>query len=126
MVSLPVTHTPWSNQLLTELDSIDRRTRDLTSGLSVEQLNWRPATGAWSIGQCLEHLCLGNEIYLPAIAAALVDKPASAVQEITLGWFARWFMRSYIEPSPTTKRGSAPRKIVPASCVPLSVIDRFL
>jgi len=111
---------------MAELDAFDQNAKELTAGLTEEQLNWRSAAGAWSIGQCLEHLWLANEIYLPAISAALVDQPASAVPEITLGWFARWFIRSYIEPSPITRRGSSPRKIVPASHVHLSVIDRFL
>lgn len=118
--------TTWSVQLLAELDLIDQRTQELTAGITVEQLNWQPAPAAWSIGQCFEHLCLGNEVYLPAIAAALEGKQPAVVQEITPGWFARWFMRSFIEPSPTTKRASAPKKIVPSSHVPLSVIDRFL
>src|SRR5205823_14289463 len=115
----------WSVQLMSELDLIDQNLERLTAGITVEQLNWQPAPSAWSIGQCLEHLCLGNEAYLPAIATALQGKPASVVQEITPGWFARWFIRSFIEPSPATKRASAPKKIVPSSHVPLSTIGRL-
>jgi hypothetical protein len=116
----------WSTRLMAELDSIDQKAKELTAGLTVQQLNWRPAAGAWSIGQCLEHLCMFNEIYLPAISTALVDKPASIVQELKLGWFARWFIRSFIDPSPATKRARAPKKIVPGSRVDLSVLHRFL
>lgn len=125
-MELPNTKTTWSTQLMAELDIIDQKTRDLTAGLTVEQLNWQPAPGVWSIGQCLEHLCLGNEVYLPAISSALERKAGSPVQEITPGWFARWFIRSFIEPSPVTKRGSAPKKIVPGGRVAFSVVDRFL
>ena len=116
----------WSTRLMGELDANDQRARELTRGLTVEQLNWQPAPGAWSIGQCLEHLCISTESYLPPISTALVNQPASRVQEITPGWFARWFIRSYIEPSPRTKRGSAPRKIVPSVRVDASVVERFL
>lgn len=121
-----VISSAWSVQLIAELDVIDQRTEELTAGITVEQLNWQPAPAAWSMGQCFEHLCLGNEVYLPAIAAALEGKRPSPVQQITPGWFARWFMRSFIEPSPATKRASAPKKIVPGSHVPFSVIERFL
>ncbi|MGH9628186.1 MAG: DinB family protein, partial [Bryobacteraceae bacterium] len=38
---------------------------------SAEQLNWQPRLGAWSVGQCLEHLYNANQVYLPAISAAL-------------------------------------------------------
>jgi hypothetical protein len=118
--------TAWSTQLLAELDDNDQRAKALTASLTHEQLNWRPTPKAWSIGQCLEHLCRSNEVYLPAISSSLVGKPVSPVQEITLGWFARWFVRSFIEPSPATKRASAPSKIVPGSRISCSVTDRFL
>jgi hypothetical protein len=71
-------------------------------------------------------LCAANDEYLAAIAKALDGQPHAAVEEITPGWFGRWFIRNYIEPSPVTKRGRAPRKIVPASAVDASILDRFL
>ncbi len=121
----------WSIRLIAEIDAADQSAKKLVDGLSPEQLNWQPVPGAWSVGQCLEHLCITNEAYLPAISASLAaksvtGKSVSAVQEITPGWFARWFIRSFVEPSPQTKRASAPKKIVPAARVEASVLDRFL
>lgn len=111
---------------MAELDATDQSAKELFAKRTTEQLNWQPGPRAWSMGQCLEHLCITNEIYVPAISAALADKPDSPVQEITPGWMGRWFIRSFIEPSPVTKRASAPKKIVPSSHVELSVLDRFL
>jgi hypothetical protein len=111
---------------MAELDASDQNARQLVAGLTAEQLNWQPAPSSWSVGQCLEHLCLGNETYLPSLSAALAKKRASAVEEITPGWVGRWFIRSFIEPSPVTKRASAPSKIVPNQHVELSVLNRFL
>ncbi len=116
----------WSIRLIGELDASDRRAKELVAPLTVEQLNWQPADGGWSVGQCVEHLCITNEVYLPPITAALEGKSAASVDEITPGWFARWFLRSYIEPSPASKRAPAPKKIVPGSRVERSVLDRFL
>jgi hypothetical protein len=48
------------------------------------------------------------------------------VLDIMPGRFSNWFLRSYIEPSPQTKRASAPKKVVPASRIERSVLDRFL
>jgi hypothetical protein len=48
------------------------------------------------------------------------------VKEIELGWFARWFITSFVEPSSNTKKARAPKKIVPGSRVDLSILDRFL
>jgi hypothetical protein len=116
----------WSVRLIAELYAADQKAKELAFDLSPEQLNWHPRPGAWSVGQCLEHLCIANEVYLPAISASLVGKPEGAVQDITLGWFARWFIRSYIEPSARSKRARAPKKIVPGTQVEPSVLDRFL
>jgi DinB superfamily len=115
-----------SIRLITELDAADQRAKDLVSGLNPEQLNQPPVPGAWSVGQCLEHLCITSELYVPAIAASLEGRPAGAAQEIAPGWFARWFIRSFIEPGPQSKRASAPRKIVPGAHVEPSILDRFL
>jgi hypothetical protein len=116
----------WSARLINELDAADQHAKELVSPLTVKQLNWQSVGGAWSVGQCLEHLCIANELYVPAISAALAGKSAASVQEITPGWLSRWFSRSYIEPSPRTKRAAAPKKIVPGPRVELSVLDRFL
>ena len=79
----------WAVRLIDELETTDRRATDLARGLSVEQLNWKPAEDAWSVGQCLQHLCAANDVYLPAISKALDDGIPSPVQNITLGWFGR-------------------------------------
>jgi hypothetical protein len=78
------------------------------------------------VGQCLEHLCITNEAYLPPISVAVNGKRDSPVEQITPGWFGRWFIRSFIEPSPVTKRAPAPAKIRPAAHVGASVLERFL
>lgn len=116
----------WSVRLIDELDTIDRRVNDLARGLSPEQLNWKPTENLWSVGQCLQHLYAANEVYLPAIANALGDRPPSPVQDITPGWLGRWFIRTYIEPSSRGKRARAPRRIAPAQQIDPSVLDLFL
>src|SRR5438270_12876252 len=90
--------TSWANRLMCELDAADQRAKRLAAALTTLQLNWKPSQGAWSVGQCLEHLRAANEVYLPAISASLSDGPLRAVEEIRPGWFARWFIRNYIEP----------------------------
>jgi hypothetical protein len=117
---------PWPERLIAELDTADRRARDLAGGLSQEELNWKPAEELWSVGQCLQHLCAANEIYLPAIASALENRPPAPVREIAPGWFGRWFIRNYIDASPGGRRARAPRKIAPAATIDPSVLDRFV
>ena len=116
----------WAGRLTGDLDAADRFATGLARGLNATQLNWRPTEGVWSVGQCLEHLRLANDVYLAPIANALNGRQPSPVQEITPGWFGRWFIRTAIEPSSQRRRGRAPGRITPARQVDPSVLDLFL
>ena len=120
------TWPPWCLRLFRELNAASERAGALAKPLTSRQLNWTPDAGAWSIGQCLEHLYISNEVYLQPMSSSLEGRKPGAVQEITPGWFGRWFIRSFIEPSPRTKRGRAPRKIRPGAQVAPDILDRFL
>jgi len=116
----------WAVRLVSELEASDVRAESVAKGLSSEQLNWYPGQNAWSVGQCLEHLCMTNEVYLPAISIALNKGVHAKVQEISLGWFSRWFIRNYIAPDPNAPRAQAPKKIQPGKQVEPFVLDAFL
>jgi hypothetical protein len=116
----------WSRRLIAELEASDRRAERLVRGLSDTQLNWKPAQTAWSIGQCLEHLVVGSDLYLPAIAEALAGRRPSPVSAVTPGWFSRQFIERYVAESPAARRARAPKKIQPPSRVDRSVLERFL
>ncbi len=51
----------WTARLISQLNQADERAGKLVDGISGEQLNWQPAEGAWSVGQCLDHLCATND-----------------------------------------------------------------
>jgi hypothetical protein len=116
----------WSVRLAFELSGNDQSAQAVAGGLNEEQINWQPAPGKWSVGQCLEHLCLTNDAYMKAIAEVIKGKPDSPVEQITPGWFARWFIRNFIEPSPQSKKAKTWSKISPGARVDAGVLDRFL
>jgi DinB family protein len=116
----------WTAKLIADLDAADERAHALAGGLATEQLNWQAGPTSWSIGQCLDHLCVTNDAYLPPMIAALEGKPKGAASEIRPGWFGGLFLKKVIEPSPATKQFKAPTKIVPASRVDGTVLERFL
>ena len=37
----------------------------LLHGLNDVQYNWRPASGCWSMAQCVAHIVVTDEIYIP-------------------------------------------------------------
>jgi DinB family protein len=104
-------------KILDELDAVDRSVEALTSGLTDEQFFWRPDGGrAWSIAQCLEHLAVGNTVYIAPMRAAVeraaARGPASGAP-IRSSIFGRWFIGT-MEP-PVRRRMKAPTRIVPPS-----------
>jgi hypothetical protein len=102
--------------LLKALDDNDRRAVELVRDLDDERFNWRPDERSWSIAQCLDHLNVGNRVYLVPMREALArarQKGAVRRGPIRPGALGRWFVAN-LEPPPK-RRLSAPKKIVPAA-----------
>ena len=117
----------WCIRIAAELDAADARAAALVKNLTIDQLNWKPRPDAWSIGQCLEHLCLSNEVYTEPMLAALGSPGTGPVDEIRPGWFGRWFIRRYIEPTTQRTRARAPSKAVPVvRQIDAAIVDRFI
>jgi len=116
----------WAARAIDELNASDRQATAVALGLDAEQLNQPPAPGSWSVGQCLEHLYIANEVYLPPMTQALQGQSPSAVEQVTPGWFGRYFIRTYIDPTTQKARAKAPGKIRPAQRVDADILARFL
>jgi len=48
-----------------DLERVATDARERFSGLSSDQLNWKPAEKRWSVGQCFDHLITTHSLYLP-------------------------------------------------------------
>lgn len=117
---------PWGVRLISELNARDEFATSVATDLSVEQLNWNPRPGSWSIGQCLEHLSVGNEMYCNAVANALEQRATGAVEKVTPRFFGRMFIRRFIEPSENIRPAKAPKVVRPSKQISPSVLDRFI
>lgn len=51
--------------IISEINSISEDVKTTFGGLSPKQLNWKPSSDSWSVGQCLEHLIKSNEEFFP-------------------------------------------------------------
>lgn len=87
---------PELQSYLDQLAAIDRHVDALLGSITEEQLNWRPGSERWSVGECVNHLTVTGTRLLeriePAIARAtsqgkLSDGPFS------YGPINRWFIR---------------------------------
>lgn len=114
----PMPLPPDVARIIDDIDDIEARVRRLTEPLTPSQLNWQPDGGrGWSIAQCLDHLRVTGDLYLPALeeAAALArERGWKRRGPLELrGLLARWFVRQ-LEPPPR-RRLRAPAKMQPAS-----------
>lgn len=99
-----------------EIDAITRRTDALLDPLDDEQLNWSPRPGAWSIGQCIDHLNTINGIYFRGIHHAVERARGAGLSRtgpLRSSPFGRVFVWS-LEP-PFTVKARAPSKTRPAA-----------
>jgi hypothetical protein len=64
---LDETSPPWCLRLLSEFTAADERATALAKTLTPRQLNWKPRPETWSVGQCLDHLCVANRFKNPFI-----------------------------------------------------------
>ncbi|HLP51019.1 MAG TPA: DinB family protein [Chitinophagales bacterium] len=46
--------------------------------LTGAQLNWKPSSDKWSIAQCLDHLMVSNNTYLPQLDAVIAGKHSNS------------------------------------------------
>lgn len=54
-----------------QLEEIRRRAKQLVMRVDDGAFNWRPEARRWSICECLDHLIVSGEKYLPAIGEAI-------------------------------------------------------
>ena len=57
--------------IVSEAEANSDVARELASGLSTAQLNWRPAADKWSIAQCLDHLTITSHKFDEYFSEAL-------------------------------------------------------
>jgi hypothetical protein len=58
---------PELSQLIHDLHAVSADAGSTFGQLTTEQLNWKPSASEWSVAQCLEHLLVSNEGFIPII-----------------------------------------------------------
>lgn len=99
---------------LAELRAAGAEAEELTSGLTPEQLSWRPGPDAWSITECLDHLVRTGEAYIEVLDEAIEDgreRRLWARGDYRPSLVGRW-LPGLLEPPPGLKI-PAPRRIRP-------------
>jgi len=121
-----------SQELLADLKSrtttiLQALEKDLTP-LSFQQLNWKPAPDSWSILECLQHLNLYGEFYIPEIGKAINRHQASNSQELfKSGLLGNYFAKSMLPKNGvvTNKMKTFKDKVPAQSDLKLEVLQTF-
>ena len=114
-----------TSAITAELEQITNDFRAAFSGLSDDQLNWKPAAESWSVAQCLDHLIRSNDEMEPVIDAKLAGAKNSIWESWSplTGFFGGFLKRSL---SSDKRKFKAPVKsIVPPSDIESGIVDRF-
>ncbi len=104
---------------LSQIDQIQGDAERLLAELTDHQFNWRPASGKWSIAECLSHLEVVGRKHLPRIDDAIEHAHAAhwySEGPFKYGFVEKWFVHSN-EPPPRMRmrapRAAAPRAFRP-------------
>ena len=120
--------TKTREQLAAEFFELDGRFSKLLQDRSPEQVTWRPARGAWSVAECIEHVALTNSKYVASIKAATGNRLPSQTSAdrplTTAGWFSAFFLK-VIGPQAKTKM-RAPQVTRPSSVNPEEALQNLL
>jgi len=120
-----------TNQLLADLL---KRTHQSTAAahrfkaLSVEQLNYRDSPTSWSILECIEHLNLYGDFYLPEIEKQILkQKQTSNPTHFKSGFIGNYFANLMLVKEGKVKKMQSPKDKNPInSALTVITIDRFL
>jgi DinB superfamily len=97
-------------------DAIERDARALVAGVDEAHGTWRPAPDAWSIAHCLDHLAIGNRVYVRAMQPAAERALAAGRRRwrpARPGVIGGWFVGTLEPPVKPLFKGTAPEKIRP-------------
>jgi hypothetical protein len=96
--------------------------------LSVEQLNYREAPERWSILECIEHLNLYGDFYLPEIETRmLTSSPAKEAERFSSGIVGNYFANLMKVNDGKIKKMKTPKDKNPSgSSLGITTIERFL
>ncbi|HYO75525.1 MAG TPA: DinB family protein [Thermoanaerobaculia bacterium] len=104
-----------------ELDEATRRAWTLVQSTDARLFTVRPNPASWSAAECISHLSISTEMFLPVLRGAiddarkrgLVQKPKREPKMDLLGRVLRWFLEPPVRQRTTTTAPFVPRSVRP-------------
>lgn len=89
----------------------DQSVREMLVNLTADQLNWRPDSETWSIGQQFDHMLLANRSYIKIIEE-LGRTAGPRSKEYKPGYFGRFIMK--VAGPDSTSNVPVPKAMIPS------------
>jgi len=108
----------------TQIEDVLAKFEGLTRPLSDAQFNWRPQSGVWSVGECLDHLTITARRFRAAIEEAVAHSRSRNLRYVgpaSPSPFGRLFLK-LLEPPVRLVKGKARRDFLPQLNRPASVV----
>ncbi|MCB0517204.1 MAG: DinB family protein [Chitinophagales bacterium] len=118
-----------SSELLQELQTETAKIKQIAQNfqkLPPASLNYKHTPESWSALECLQHLNLYGEYYLPAIENALKNAKSQSIEMFQSGWLGNYFANSMLPKENMMKMQSPKDKNPAGSALDKSVIGEFL
>jgi len=109
--------------LVSQFERSKQELNELLSGLTEEQFNKKPASGGWSIGECVDHLIVTGKDYTNQIERGLKkaqQKNLHLKSAYRFSWLGRSFIKN-VEP-PVKRRFKNPARWAPDPKLPMQKI----
>jgi hypothetical protein len=101
-------------------------TANLLKTLTSAQLNWKTSTESWSILECLEHLNLYGDYYIPLIEKTIQSSTHATSPLFKSGWLGNYFAKSMLPKEKMNKMKTFKDKNPINSNLTSAIIDRFI
>ncbi len=118
--------TEMLNEMLSIIDTQIDHLKTIKA-LQLPQLNYRPNESSWSILECLEHLNLYGDFYLPEMEKRILNSGILVASKVyRSGWLGKYFTELMRVDNKNIKKMTSPKNKNPMhSDLNESVINRF-
>jgi hypothetical protein len=94
--------------------------------LPYETLNTKANKDAWSALECIEHLNLYNDFYLPELSRAIYNATPESIENFKSGWLGNYFANSMLPKDRLNKMKTFKDKNPNGSKLSIDVIQTFI
>lgn len=96
------------------------------SQLSIEELNYKANSESWSILECIEHLNLYGDFYLPEIENKIAESKTKPTTDFKSGLLGNYFAKSMLPKEKLNKMKTFKDKNPVGSDLNISSLERFI